>query len=177
MPLGVEFYLDMDDRRVLETIILPYFAGRPEFGRVLFIGCDWYTRGYRKFFPNPGYWTLDFAPSQKRYGSRRHIVDGAENVAHHFKAESLDLIICNGVYGFGLDDPRNFDAAVDGCHNALRPGGVFLLGWDDNPRRTPFPLDHSEALKKFRRFLMPPLATEHYLTANTGRHTFDFFTK
>jgi len=177
MPLGVNFYLKMDDRRVLETIILPYFHGNPDYTRVLFIGCDWYTRGYRKFFSDRTYWTLDADPRQEPYGGRMHVTDLAQNVSNHFAAGSLDLVICNGVYGFGLDDLINFDAAIAGCHVALKNGGVFLLGWDDNPKRRPFPLQQSSSLAKFRPFVFPPLGTDHYLTANVGRHTFDFFIK
>lgn len=175
MPLGAEFYLPHDDRRVLEQVILPWFASQPSFKRVLFVGCDWYTRGYRRFFPASTYWTLDVDPAKKRFGSPQHIVAGAESVAGHFAPQSLDLVICNGVYGWGLDQLEPFDAMVEGCRRALRPGGVFVLGWDDNPRRRPFPLQASASLAAMKRFQLPPLATDHYLTANEGRHTFDFF--
>lgn len=177
MPLGFDFYLAMDDRRVLETIILPFFSRDPQYRRVLFLGCDWYTRGYRKFFPARSYWTLDANPQQARHGARLHVTDVAQNVGRHFEPEMLDLIICNGVYGWGLDELADFETVIAGCHAALRQGGVFLLGWDDNARRRPFPLEQSRTLAQFQRFVFPPLATEHYLTANPGRHTFDFYIK
>ena len=42
--------LDTEDRRILEQTILPFFAARSEFRRVLFVGCDWYTNSYRELF-------------------------------------------------------------------------------------------------------------------------------
>src|SRR5437016_9620758 len=112
MPFGVEFYLRMDDRRVLEKIILPYFQSRNDIKNVLFIGCDWYTRGYKKFFRGKTYWTMDLNPEQRKYGSRLHIVDSVARASTHFDQGQLDLIICNGVYGFGLDDLSEFDHAI-----------------------------------------------------------------
>src|SRR5882762_2282845 len=62
MSLGIDLYLRTDDRRVLEQIILPYFAERSEFSRVLFVGCDWYTRGYARIFRAKTYITLEIEP-------------------------------------------------------------------------------------------------------------------
>ncbi len=39
-------FLLTDDRRVLETIIFPYFCQRNEFYKILFVGCEWFTVGY-----------------------------------------------------------------------------------------------------------------------------------
>jgi SAM-dependent methyltransferase len=175
MPLGVDFYLRMDDRRVLENIILPYFWDLDDINNVLFVGCDWYTRGYKKFFRGKSYWTMDINPDQSGFGARRHIVDSVTRVADHFRQGQLDLIICNGVLGFGLNDLNEFDLAIRGCFDCLRDGGVFILGWDDNDNRRPFPLESSRSLAQFDRFSFPPLGTDHFLTANPGRHTYYFY--
>ena len=47
---GVESFLDTEDCRVLKKVILPYFLNDQSIRSVLFVGCDWYTRGYNKFF-------------------------------------------------------------------------------------------------------------------------------
>jgi len=177
MCFGLEFYLKMDDRRVLETIVLPYFQHQKNLQDVLFIGCDWYTRGYRKYFYGKNYWTMDFNPAQKKYGSNKHIVDACEHVSKHFGPSTLDLIICNGVYGYGLNELEKFEEAVLGFIASLRENGIFVLGWDDNPTRTPFPLTESQGMSLLGRYVLPPLGTSHYLTANEGRHTYDFFVK
>lgn len=177
MPLGVDFSLDLDDRRVLETIILPYLRDREDFRTVLFVGCDWYTRSYRTFFARKTYWTMDSNPYQRRFGTSRHIVDTMESLALHFGPSELDVIVCNGVYGYGLDTLDQFDEALLACHRSLRTNGLFILGWDDNPRRTPFPLAASRSLALFEECCFPPLGTHRYLTANPGRHTFGFFAK
>jgi SAM-dependent methyltransferase len=120
---------------------------------------------------------MDINPAQQRFGTRLHIVDSVTRVADHFESGAIDLIICNGVLGFGLNDLNEFDVAILGCFNCLRPGGVFILGWDDNANRRPFPLESSRSLALFDRFRFPPLETDHFLTANLGRHTYDFYQK
>lgn len=104
MSAGFDFRMKTDDRRVLEDTILPAIARTPEYRRILFIGCDWYTRGYQKLFAARDYWTMEIDPAKSKYGARQHIVDSAENIAQHFQPDSLDFIVCNGVIGWGLDD-------------------------------------------------------------------------
>src|SRR5882724_8239237 len=55
---GLNLHLNTDDRRVLEKVILPYFASQSEFLRILFVGCDWYTKPYGKYFKEKEYWTI-----------------------------------------------------------------------------------------------------------------------
>lgn len=60
IELGADFYLDKNDRRILEGKVLPWVAESAQFQRILFVGCEWYTRGYRRFFKkrNIGPWNL-----------------------------------------------------------------------------------------------------------------------
>src|SRR5215831_3432238 len=72
---GVEsFLLYCEDRRVLEQIIFPYFLNDQSFRSVLFVGCDWYTRGYNKIFEaQKKYITIDADPDKRKYGAKQHI--------------------------------------------------------------------------------------------------------
>src|SRR5262249_47037652 len=97
MSMGIDLYLRSDDRRVLETIIFPYFADQFDFKKILFVGCGWYTRGYRKFFRDKNFWTLDIDPAKRRYGAKSHIIDSLANIGRYFRDNELDLIVCNGV--------------------------------------------------------------------------------
>jgi len=162
---------------MLETAILPYYAEQPEVGIILFIGCNWYTRGYRLLFRGREYWTLDIDPAMSRYGSELHIVDSVANIETHFHRNKFDLIICNGVFGWGLDEKSEVERAFRGCHDCLCPDGTFILGWNDLPERTPFPLEESESLKLFRRKSFPPLGVSRFSTFSENRHIYDFYVK
>ena len=176
--LGLPVPMDTEDRRVLEEIIFPYFAALADVHRVLFVGCDWYTRHYEPvFFAARTFWTIDPAPRVRRFAGRQHIADGLERLPRHFDADYFDLILCNGVYGFGLDSLAQCEEAFAACHSRLRSGGYLLLGWDDIPARTPIPLADVSSLRLFRQFTFPPFAAWRYRTDTSYRHTYDFYQK
>ncbi len=175
--LGFDLYMKSDDRRILENVILPYFAGKKEYEKLLFVGCEWYTRGYRKEFTNHEYWTLDSDPYKAQYGSRLHIHDDMENIHNHFQEGELDLIICNGVFGWGLDKYEQIERAFSGCFRVLRPGGKFILGWNDLPRHCPVSLAEIRALKRFEPHIFPPLSAWQVRARNPNRHIYNFYIK
>ncbi|MES2465631.1 MAG: class I SAM-dependent methyltransferase, partial [Armatimonadota bacterium] len=98
-------------------------------------------------------------------------------VANHFSPGSLDFVLCNGVLGWGLDDREQVARAFNGFFNVLRPGGLFLLGWNDVPDHRPF--EPVEVVKEsgFISYTFDPLNGSHFLTNTENRHTFDFFIK
>jgi SAM-dependent methyltransferase len=176
--LGLPVPLDTEDRHVLEKVVFPHFLALPDTHRVLFIGCDWYTKHYqRAFFSDRDYWTLDVSPKARKFGGTQHIVDGVESLETHFAPGSFDLIFCNGVYGFGLDRLEHCERAIEACWSTLRPGGYFVFGWDDIPARTPVPLEKITALNRFEHFPLDHLGTWRYLTDTPYRHTYDFYRK
>jgi hypothetical protein len=175
--LGIPSYLRNDDRRVLEQVIFPYFVDRAEFSTVLFVGTAWYTEPYSQVFQGKNYWTIEIDPTQAQYGSSNHIVDSIEHIDRHFSPRSLNLIICNGVFGWGLDTKFSVEAAFERCFDLLRSGGILVVGWNDVPEHRPFPLEDCEALKLFTPWVFPPLATTQYQTTTKNRHTFNFYIK
>lgn len=177
MAAGMDLYLPSEDRRVLEQTILPGLVAQAGVKNVLFAGCGWYTRGYRRFFDEDHYWTIDIDPEKERYGARRHIVDSLANLNRHFSPGELDAIICNGVFGWGLDAKDDVEKAFEACHACLRDEGIFILGWNDIPERRPFPLSECEALEMFRPCALPPLETSTLATATDLRHMYNFYRK
>lgn len=172
---GTVFSLPTKDRRVLEAVILPHFANCEDFKRILFVGCAWYTRGYGRIFRDKQYSTLDADPAKSRWGAQRHICDSLVRVASHFSEGTLDVILCNGVFGWGLDAKPDVEAAFQGCHQCLRPGGVFMLGWNDVPKRRPFPLESCESLRSFQPYRFAPFETNCHRTGTRNKHTYSFY--
>jgi len=175
--LGVNLYQYADDRRVLEETILPYFAKRDEYSRILFVGCAWYTQHYQRVFEGKEYWTIEADPARGRFGAKRNILDSLQNVSDHFASDSLDVILCNGVLGWGLNERRQITQAFDASADCLRPGGVFVLGWSDIPFHRPCRPEDCESLRRMRPFEFPPLRTARHRCRGTGRHTYDFYLK
>jgi hypothetical protein len=176
--LGLPVPMETEDRRVLEEIIFKQILSLPQTRRILFVGCDWYTKHYQQaFFSDRDYWTIDVSAKAAKFGGRQHLTIGLQDLERHFPERHFDVIFCNGVYGFGLDDHEQIERAIDMCWSRLRDGGYFVFGWDDIPARTPVPLERIAALRRFEPFTLPELATWRYLTDTPYRHTYDFYTK
>lgn len=164
------------DRDLLEGVIFKYYIECPQVRSVLFVGCDWYTRHYeRAYFHSKNYWTIDPAPAARKFGARRHLVAALEDLGDHLPSGYFELIICNGVYGYGLDSREQCERAFEACYRALRSDGHLILGWDDIPERTPISLDETKSLSRFARLTFAPLGTWRYLTDTHYRHTYDFY--
>lgn len=127
LQLVMGFYprLKIPDRKVLEEKIFPFFAASNFYKTVLFVGCEWYTKYYEVFFSHKVYWTIDIDPSKAQYGAHRHICDAFQNIHQYFTDESLDLIICNGVFGWGLNEKKEIEQAYKNAYACLKEEGVL----------------------------------------------------
>lgn len=165
-----------DDRRVLETIILPNLRDDPDVKRILFVGCEWYTKPCETQFRAKDYWTLDIDPNKRRFGARRHIVDALRNLERHSPANYFDAIICNGVFmKTAIETREDAEASFQACWRCMRPGGWFVLSWNDIEELLPYPPSDSLALQAFVRTSFPPLGVSEYRTDTSYRHTYSFF--
>jgi SAM-dependent methyltransferase len=176
--LGLPTPLNTTDRMVMERDIFPQYARDPAIKRMLFVGCGTYTAHYqRQFFPNMDFWTIEPDPAAARHGAEQHVIAPLEELGRHFPPGHFDLIVCNGVYGWGLDRLEQLEAAFSECHNGLRDDGHLFFGWDDIPQRAPVKLEAVTSRDRFRRYTFPPLGTWRFLTDTLYRHTFDFYRK
>ena len=173
--VGLETRLTTEDRRVLEGVILPFFAKRDECHRILFVGCDWYTTGYEKEFAGLEFWTLELDPDRAKYGAERHVTDSVVNLGEHFPDGHFDLLLLSGVLGWGLNDAAEAERALAACARSLAPLGVLVIGWNDFPEKRLLDPRESEALKPLERWPFPPLGVDRHLVPGRDRHTFDFF--
>lgn len=175
--MGIENRLVTADRVLLEQTILPYYAERSDIHRVLFVGTDWFTRRYESLFPDKEYWTIDANPWKQQFAGSRHIVDSLQNLGRHFPTGHFQLIVCNGVFGWGLDGPEDCEQAFAQCFDCLSPGGLLLLGWNDQPPHCPFPVEQIGSIQRFHTVVFPPLGVARYLANQVNGHTYDFYQK
>ncbi len=175
--VGLSNRMNNADRRTLEQIVLPAYAARDDIRSVLFVGCDWYTHHYKELFAKRQYATLDPDPWKRKFGAEVHHVAGLESVDRLFAPGSLDLIVCNGVWGWGLDDRADCERAFNGCYDCLRDGGHLLIGWNDQEAHRPFPLESLLSLARFEAELFEPLGASRYLANPENQHVFNFYVK
>jgi hypothetical protein len=166
-----------NDRVVLEEVILPYFAKEMSCQKLLFVGCAAYTQWYEELFQHKEYWTIDPKKVKRKYGSKRHIIDSIAHVGRHVTKDYFDVILINGVIGFGLNRIGDIEQAIDACYEVLASQGIILVGWNDTTRRTPIDIRAIRAISKLREYAFEPLHTCHYRTDGSHRHTFSFYRK
>jgi len=172
LGVGVPLRLHSPDRAIFERAILPYFTSNAQFRRVLFVGCDWYTQRYERLFRGKEYVTIEVDPARRPFGAKRHIIGSLADLGRHFERGALDLILCNGVFGWGLDSREESSRAFAACADALREGGVLLVGWDDVPEHRPFDPTTLPELAQMHRWVFPPIGAARW---SVERHVYDFF--
>jgi SAM-dependent methyltransferase len=163
------------DRELLERQILPAFARDPAIARVLFCGCAPYTSSYAVLFAGAEYWTLDPDARNRRFGASHHLIGRLESLERH-NVTDFNLIICNGVLGWGLSTPPQAEAAFQACYAALTAGGYLLLGWNDVAPRNRVRPDNVAALMRFDHSAYGRFGPRMNV-AGWHRHVFDFYRK
>lgn len=176
--VGIDIRRLRPDRKVLERVIFPFLLEAPSCRRILFVGCAWYTQHYPWIFGSREFWTLECDATQARFGSPRHIVDRCERVATHFPPDSLDAVICNGVYGYGLNDETSLRCTIDGFRAVLRTRGLLVFGWNNVPPNDPLGMGREDFRTKifngFTPMRSPPLGESHHEIPCRNRHTYEF---
>lgn len=129
-------------RQLLVRVILPAYAALE--GRVLWIGCRRYTRKYGRIFRQQGreFWTTDINAAHARWGEKhRHLTADLLEIQWQVPAGSFDCVLCNGVFGFGINDRLAQEKALQAMAAILKPGGRLLLGWNTNLVEDPLTLE------------------------------------
>lgn len=174
---GGHWPLSVPDRLVLEDEILGYFAGQGDVRRVLDVGTAWFTRFYHRLLPEAEYWTIERYPELAKYGAPKHKAISLLEVGEHFEPASFDLVVCNGVFGWGLDDPDEIASALKIVASSLRGGGVLVVGWDDNDNNRPSGLAASASAAGLSSWKFPPRGESEIRTATKWNHVFSFYQK
>lgn len=118
-------------RVALVNEILPAYSKLA--GRILWIGCRRYTKSYAALLSTHGgeCWTTDIEPSHAKWGDpRRHFTCDLLKIDQLHPPESFDTLLCNGVFGFGVDTPEMQLTALQAMARVLKPEGRLLLGWN-----------------------------------------------
>jgi SAM-dependent methyltransferase len=156
-------------RRCLEREILPWLAAR--FSRILFVGTASYTYHYERLFKRDQYTTIDRHPSAAVWGSHDHIVAAVQDINRHRRKGSFDCVVLNGVFGFGINAVEDMRIVLKELHDALRPDGFLLVGWNAGLHDDPEALGIYEPY--FVRNRETPWVERRYFPPET--HVYDFY--
>ncbi len=171
---GGRIGLNLPDRTFLEQVSIPWFVGQEDTRAVLDVGTDWYTWKYDTLFPGMEYQSIDFDAAKAKFASPNHVVGSILELDQHFEEDRFDLIICNGVFGWGVNDHADIEMALSQFSRVLRTGGYLVIGWNDNDDHRPEGFEKT-GVEGFERFVLPPIQSDHFNSRAANRHQFRFY--
>jgi SAM-dependent methyltransferase len=160
------------DRSVLLERILPAFAARG--GTILWVGCRRYTQTYPALIESRGAAcsTLDIDPDVARFGHpARHVTGNLLDAERLLPRRDFDALLCNGVFGFGIDGPVAQRQALTVMSNLLAPGGWLMIGW--NTDRVQDPIELASTVSALRP--LPYGGLPQHIPVEGVTHVYDFF--
>ncbi len=174
---GIDVRKKRADRKLLEQVVFPELLRTPDYRRILFVGCAWYTLHYPSIFRDRDFITMEISPEEAQYGGATHIIDSCENIAQHFQPNSLDVVVFNGVYGCGLNELNAINHTLQAIYHSLCPNGLFIFGWNDLPAMAPYRIDELAGLNAFEPYAFPPIKKAIHESDSKNRHRFHFYRK
>jgi hypothetical protein len=151
---GVEFPRKSTNRLFLEQDIFEYLDTllNNESAQCLFIGTDKRSWHYRSRFAAK-FFTIDKDPSKAIYGDvHNHRIGSATELTLQYTREQFDVIIANGLIGFGVDHIDQCEDLFAGLETIMKGSGVLVVGYSNSPSRIDFKLEDVKNYHLFEEF-------------------------
>jgi hypothetical protein len=151
---GVEFPRKSTNRLFLEQDIFEYLDTllSDESAQCLFIGTDKRSWHYRSRFAAK-FFTIDKDPRKAIYGDViNHRIDSATELARQYTPNQFDVIIANGLIGFGVDHIDQCEDLFAGLETIMKGSGVLVVGYSNSPSRIDFKLEDVKNYHLFEEF-------------------------
>lgn len=178
--MGIEFPFKSPNRIFLETRIFHYinqvYGGQQPRCNGLFIGTDKRSWHYPKILDLELH-TIDIEKKKALFGNHQHhIVGSATELERYYDPTFFDVIIGNGLIGFGMNAQEQCEQLLAGAALLLKREGIFVLGFNDGQEFVDFKVKMTNNYQLFDEFVPHQFG----LTESTyafGDHTFVFLKK
>ncbi|MGE8687977.1 MAG: hypothetical protein ACN6PJ_12635 [Achromobacter sp.] len=142
--LNIDFRLRAANRQFLEDSVFGYInnmaGAAPGAVKTLFVGIDKHNWHYPRLL-NTEFHSLDIEAGKAVYGQPgRHWTGSATRMAGYYGGNAFDVVVANGLLGFGIDEAQGCRQLLENCEAVLKPAGVLVLGYNDRPDRVPYPV-------------------------------------
>jgi|TARA_R100001143_G_C3359115_1_gene134452 hypothetical protein len=178
--LDIKFEIKTADRLFLEGELFTYL--NEQYGPnadILFIGIDRYNWHYPRLLMG-NFHSIDLNPRNKRYGIQKtHTTGSATELTRYYPNSRFDIVIANGLVGYGIDTVDAFDAVLRGCHALLRTQGMLIIGYNDTPDLLSFDPSSAPCMQHFKMTIpaIPGVDNAYHRTETKTNHTFIFLQK
>ncbi len=130
--MGNIIIASLPSRMHMQTVLLPAIAAAG-CTRMLFVGAQSYNLGFYRDCAALGItvWSLDFDPASALYGAPAgHFTGDIRRVDSLTGDLRFDVIIFNGILGFGINTAPDAIAALEAMAKIAAPGALLLVGWN-----------------------------------------------
>ncbi len=122
----------LPSRAYMHTTLLP--ATTAAVGRrMLFVGAQSYNQPFYDAARalDVAVWSIDFDPDSAAHGAPNgHFVGDIKRIDALVGDLKFDIIMFNGIFGFGINTPGDAAAALEAMAKVARGGGLLVVGWN-----------------------------------------------
>lgn len=122
----------LPSRLFLKDVVIPALAA-DERKRMLFVGTRSYNRVVYSRCRAEGIevWSVDVDPAAAPFGAPAgHFVGGIADIDKLAHGKAFDVVIYNGVLGWGVNTPADAIASLDAIRAVATPGALLFIGWN-----------------------------------------------
>lgn len=122
----------LPSRRYMQTAVLPALAAAGCV-RMLFVGAQSYNLPFYRDCVARGIsvWTIDFDPQSATWGGPNgHFVGDICRVHELVGGLTFDVVIYNGILGFGINTAPDALRALESMSKVAEPSALILVGWN-----------------------------------------------
>nr|WP_314358785.1 hypothetical protein [uncultured Achromobacter sp.] len=157
--LNIDFRLRAPNRDFLEESVFGYLNEMAAVAdhdiKTLFVGIDKHNWHYPRLLLCQ-FHSLDIEARKAVYGRPgSHWTGSAIHMADHYGPNAFDVVVANGLLGFGINNAAEFRRLLTQCELVLKPGGLLVLGYNDRPDRAPFPV--MPVVREYFESFVPPI--------------------
>lgn len=122
----------LPSRTYLQTVLLPDLAAAG-CQRMLFVGVRSYNLAFYRHCEalKIAVWIIDSDPTAAEYGAPNgHFIGDVRQICALTAGLTFDVIIFNGILGFGINTAQDAIAAFDAMAKVAEPNSLILIGWN-----------------------------------------------
>lgn len=126
----------LPSRQYMQTTLIPALASA-ERRRMLFVGAQPYNLAFYRHCEalKIDVWSIDYDSASAPYGAPQgHFVGDIKQIGILAPQLKFDVIVFNGILGFGVNSPADAVSALEAMAQVAEPDALLIIGW--NPGRT-----------------------------------------
>lgn len=171
----VQVLFKTTDREYLEKTIFTDINEKLKPRYVLSIGVYWYTVLYNLYFRDSLFLSIDIDQNKSKFAQNNfHLNCSIQDLNKIVPKSSIDLILMNGVYGYGINTTYELQNTLQTLSNFLSKNGLVVLGYNDVKNRNPLNINDGYDFSPLKILDSFETTKSFFVVPESNNHTFVF---